>query len=48
MRLSLLAGLAHTGRLIVQIDQVYSFDDAHHALQRSASGRAKGKIILKF
>ncbi|ORY92875.1 alcohol dehydrogenase, partial [Leucosporidium creatinivorum] len=34
------------GTLKPIVDQVYAFEDAHKAYERSMSGRAKGKVVI--
>ncbi|MDB6080608.1 MAG: NADPH:quinone oxidoreductase [Akkermansiaceae bacterium] len=45
-RLALLAGLCDEGALRVVIDSTHPLTDIRAALERSASGRARGKILL--
>jgi len=46
-RLGLIAGLCDSGALRVLIDRSFSLADARAALAHSASGRARGKILLR-
>jgi NADPH:quinone reductase-like Zn-dependent oxidoreductase len=46
-RLSLIAGLCDAGALKIPVDSTFELRDFATALKRSASGRAKGKILLK-
>ncbi len=47
-RLELIAGACDDGRLRVPVDRSFPFADAAAALARSASGRARGKIVLEI
>lgn len=46
-QLAEIARLAEAGIIRPVIDQVFAFDDAPAALDRSASGRARGKIVVR-
>ena len=47
MRLSLIEGVRESGALNVPVDSTFELCDFASALNRSASGRTKGKILLK-
>ncbi|WP_413364554.1 NADP-dependent oxidoreductase [Lysinibacillus sp. 3P01SB] len=47
-QLSIIANYIEAGDIKPVIDKVFSFDDAQKAMEYAESGRAKGKIILKF
>jgi NADPH:quinone reductase-like Zn-dependent oxidoreductase len=46
-RLSLLSSLADAGKLRTIIDRTYALEDAPNALAHSASGHARGKILVQ-
>ena len=46
-RLGLIAGLCDAGTLRVLVDRSFPLDDARVALAYSASGRARGKILIR-
>lgn len=46
-RLGLIVGLCDVGALRVLVDRSFPLDDARAALAHSASGRARGKILLR-
>lgn len=46
--LQTLADLMQNGELSAVIDQIYSLDEIHQAMQHSESGRARGKIIVRI
>lgn len=47
-QLRLIADYVESGRLVPVVDRVFSFEDAQEALDYSASGRAKGKIVIQI
>jgi NADPH:quinone reductase-like Zn-dependent oxidoreductase len=47
-RLGLIAGLCDAGALRVLVDRSFPLDDARAALAHNASGRARGKILLRL
>jgi len=46
-RLGLIVGLCDAGALRVLVDRLFPLDDARMALAHSASGRARGKILIR-
>jgi len=46
-RLGLIVGLCEAGALRVVVDRSFPLDDAREALAHSATGRARGKILLR-
>jgi NADPH:quinone reductase-like Zn-dependent oxidoreductase len=46
-RLSLLSSLVYAGKLRTIIDRTYALEDAPNALAHSASGHARGKILVR-